>query len=51
MPLLFLDALPSRTRKGTILRLLVETGGLERQRIGKINSMKITFSGFHVWWI
>lgn len=37
MPLLFLDALPSRTRKGAILRLLVETGGLERQHIGKIN--------------
>ena len=36
MSLLQLDALPPRTTKGTIVRLLVQVGGIERRKIGGI---------------
>jgi hypothetical protein len=36
MPLLQLDALPPHTTKGTIVRLLVQVGGIEQRKIGAI---------------
>ncbi|QGJ70835.1 P-loop containing nucleoside triphosphate hydrolase [Planctomycetales bacterium 10988] len=36
MTLLFLDALPPRTRRGTIVRLLIQVGKLTRQQVGRI---------------
>jgi DNA polymerase III delta prime subunit len=36
MPLLNLQALPPQTTKGTIVRLLIEVGGLDRRKIGAI---------------
>ena len=37
MPLLFIEALPPRTTKGTLVRLLVQVGGIDRKYIGKIS--------------
>jgi ATP-dependent RNA/DNA helicase IGHMBP2 len=37
MPTLNLEPLPSRAGKGDILRLLIEKGGLDRVRVGKID--------------
>jgi ATP-dependent RNA/DNA helicase IGHMBP2 len=37
MPLLHLEPLPPRTSKGDVLRLLIETGGLGRQQVGRID--------------
>lgn len=36
MALLHLESLPPRTKKGTIVRLLVQVGEIDRQRIGAI---------------
>ena len=36
MPLLHLESLPSRVGKGEVLKLLVETGGLSRRQVGRI---------------
>ncbi|MCA9247448.1 MAG: AAA family ATPase [Planctomycetales bacterium] len=36
MPPLILDALPPKTTRGTIVRLLIQVGGLEKDRIGAI---------------
>jgi superfamily I DNA and/or RNA helicase len=36
MALLHLESLPPRTKKGTIVRLLVQVGEIDRQRIGSI---------------
>ena len=35
--LLFLDSLPLKISKGTILRLLIEQGGLNRSKVGQID--------------
>jgi ATP-dependent RNA/DNA helicase IGHMBP2 len=37
MPLLHLEPLPPRTSKGDLLRLLIDTGGLGRQQVGRID--------------
>ena len=37
MPLLHLDALPPKTTKGTLVRLVTQVGGLERGKIGAIS--------------
>ena len=36
MAFLHLEALPPRTTKGTILRLVVQLGGLDKNRVGAI---------------
>ena len=36
MAILHLDALPPRTTKGTIVRLLTQVGEIDKQRIGII---------------
>ncbi len=36
MSILQLDALPPRTTKGTIVRLLIQVGGIERRKIGLV---------------
>ena len=36
MAILQLDALPPRTTKGTIVRLLIQVGGIERRKIGLV---------------
>ena len=37
MPLLYLNPLPSRTRRGDVLEWLVSAGGIERKRVGRID--------------
>ena len=34
--LLFMDGLPRHMRNGGVLKLLIEVGGVEKRRIGKI---------------
>lgn len=36
MTLLVLEALPHKTTRGTIVRMLIQLGGIDRQRIGRI---------------